>query len=1850
MVQPPYSPHISDYTSQPGKIMATLVNTSPNGGSIQVYLLGSITSSGGINIYTDPAYKMPEPVTVYAGQPYMISQNNIEQVFSESHLIFNGITKQQVINGNGLPEDDYQICIRAYDYNTGQPVSGEDPMGCANLSISSVEPPIVLNPICGDSITILPPQSMIMNWTMPVGTPVNTQYYLKMVEILPGERDPNDAMHSAGHPVFFETTLPTTSYIYGPANPALVEGKRYAFAVTAIDPTGKTAYRNGGMSEVCSFTCKVNSQGPGNGNTTTLQTTVRENTMSTGCTSTCKHQLTENTSPGTVNVNDDLQIAGFSMKVTSLDNPPAGDGSFSGIGKVPLPVLNSQNLYVKVHFDKIKVNGSKEVYDGKASGILKNNADFIPQVDNGLPVLPDDFSPTGLLNYFTDPGNNGQMAISNPTAEYELPIGKENGNYTLAITGVNFTAEQATFNAALAMNVSGKTIAFGAQHICFSPGGMCKSGILFLAKDVPVPAGSTDMITLKSAKSGFMNTISDPGTYVSFDANGFEELNLDAEYSTSHIKNVSDNKPAAIELKATAKDWSDWIANISVEPFYIDGQKDFSFDLDKSVPAYYDHSINSNPVGVSPVLAKLEEPGGPEWQGFYMPQLLVSLPAFVKRLNDPKPVTASLNDLIIDGQGVSVDAGLKNVLALGDGSLASWYFSVDALDLSVRKNSFNNASMTGKVILPVSGNDQGLKNQLDYTCLLAYSGEKLKYNFSVKAKDGISAPLWAAYLNIFSSSQFTINNDNPSGNIVADILLNGDLTIKTPDVDPIGSLDFELMHFEGLELSSIEPYFTLKYMSLGSPQKSMGGDGLPMGPSNEISRGLAGFPVTLKYNGLSTEGVGFKFGVDLKISDNALLPKVEGDFDIYGSLEYKTGNRPQIGGPKISTDAFIIEGPLGPVFIDGKLAFINTREWGHALSGSVGTSLLGVKLGGISGLGTEVVFGHKTEPDDFYYFAVNFHGTFAPVAFAPPSNLAWNGFGGGMYYHMSMNDKDVNIADPDAVLMKINGGQDLTKRYKPDKNSLVGFLATVMLGTVDKTMMNSASTLDIGINKNFSLDHVQYDLNGVLLSPPLSLGKLSFKNSLATISGRLKLDLSQNIYTADMDAQYIAKVIGNEVETPMSGDGKLNILADLNKGLWHIYAGTPRNPNYLHYKPYYPIPFDLDFKGYFMAGNDLGSDLPEFPSGFQGIMDQCHITVKPNPDRNNLAGDGNGGGTTGMTCGGYVDLGNPGGYDFEFIKVKFYGITGFDVSLFHSDKGCDGQPGKVGINGWYANGKIYGGLNLGVMAHVNLFGEKMDATIFDATAGAELSAGLPNPFWFDGDFFIHYDVLEGYVSGSINVPLKYGGDKCSPNAGDPLGGMNIISDLIPANSPASTGKLPKSQAGKVSIAATPAAAFNFPVEKNFEINYKDKENNDKHESFRINITEFYIRDLDHDSIFCGIHKSPSIGRTAFNNNKEFHFYSSDLPMFNPQTNYMMYLKVTVFDAQNKPLKNNATHKDYTEEKTVYFKTGDCLNNLAEIFLGGYPVPGERHFLTKQTPNGYFQLKQDAPCLVEDAKYDLKVRFTHESGSTDVPVIHSGSSSRFVFQVPDLPNDKVVKISIVKILNSYGKYERGKAASGFSHQALLSVYKSSYASVNLSTTRFNTGENINANLPDEIELYHYYFKTSQFKTLPEKLLSMENADQVTADRNGFNTARFGGRENFDVFDVNGYTKSIDAAALSIHPLVSITENTGNNSYQRDFILPLYYAMYNAGNCLSPDKTFYHSGVPDNKAVRQNSIPFIPEWVFPDELTADQPLGYNEIPPSLRYSRTTGDPNEIKPANPVPAKNSTKKANTGGYNRH
>jgi TANFOR domain-containing protein len=258
-VQPPFYSGFSYYVDHPEKIQVFFVNTSSS--TLDVYVQGRFSGDNGIEIYSDPNYIMPQPITLYQGVPYQLTQENLGEIFSPDHILYQGITAQELMQMGALPEGNYQFCFSVYDYNTHQLVSDEN-SGCSNIIIiSHIDPPEILNPLCGDSITATEPQNVLISWTTPVGAAPNVKYRLVMTEMHPGDRNPNDALAAASPPYFLEEdNLTVPQFLVGPSAPPLVEGRSYAFFVQAYDPDNMIVFKNNGTSEACWFTYKAAGQ------------------------------------------------------------------------------------------------------------------------------------------------------------------------------------------------------------------------------------------------------------------------------------------------------------------------------------------------------------------------------------------------------------------------------------------------------------------------------------------------------------------------------------------------------------------------------------------------------------------------------------------------------------------------------------------------------------------------------------------------------------------------------------------------------------------------------------------------------------------------------------------------------------------------------------------------------------------------------------------------------------------------------------------------------------------------------------------------------------------------------------------------------------------------------------------------------------------------------------------------------------------------------------------------------------------------------------------------------------------------------------------------------------------------------------------------------------------------------------------------------------------------------------------------------------------------------------------------------------------------------------------------------
>lgn len=249
----PYSPYITDYIANQNKTFISIVPNGSSSDQATIYFKASIVGDNGVAVYTKSGYKPPQGMQISGGFPKMLTGRTLADYFDANNLIFTKITYQELVNGSGLPEGSYTICVQIFDYATDLPLSQMPPMGCtAPLNIQHVDPPLLLSPVCGSHVFVSNVQNFLINWSYNPGVNNKTQYLLKIVPVLETQ-NANDAINTMVVPAFFEKIVGATSYLYGPADPKLILGQKYAYRIKAFDPDKKIQFKNNGESEVCTF-------------------------------------------------------------------------------------------------------------------------------------------------------------------------------------------------------------------------------------------------------------------------------------------------------------------------------------------------------------------------------------------------------------------------------------------------------------------------------------------------------------------------------------------------------------------------------------------------------------------------------------------------------------------------------------------------------------------------------------------------------------------------------------------------------------------------------------------------------------------------------------------------------------------------------------------------------------------------------------------------------------------------------------------------------------------------------------------------------------------------------------------------------------------------------------------------------------------------------------------------------------------------------------------------------------------------------------------------------------------------------------------------------------------------------------------------------------------------------------------------------------------------------------------------------------------------------------------------------------------------------------------------------------
>lgn len=252
ILQPPYTPFLSDYTD-PGaeKLTLQIILNDLTVNEFRTKLRLTIEGVG-ITITSNPNY-FPPPITLQGGVPQLVFGSDIADYFKSSNLVFQGLNPSVLEKTGGkLPEGIYRMSFEVLDYNRSTVVSNK---GSATAWMILNDPPIINLPVNNAKIKPINPQNIVFQWTpRHRGSPnaaFTTDYDLKLVEIWPAGRNPYDAINTS-RPIL-ETTTSSTLFVFGPDQTPLVLGREYALQIRARDTGGKDTFKNNGYSEVIRF-------------------------------------------------------------------------------------------------------------------------------------------------------------------------------------------------------------------------------------------------------------------------------------------------------------------------------------------------------------------------------------------------------------------------------------------------------------------------------------------------------------------------------------------------------------------------------------------------------------------------------------------------------------------------------------------------------------------------------------------------------------------------------------------------------------------------------------------------------------------------------------------------------------------------------------------------------------------------------------------------------------------------------------------------------------------------------------------------------------------------------------------------------------------------------------------------------------------------------------------------------------------------------------------------------------------------------------------------------------------------------------------------------------------------------------------------------------------------------------------------------------------------------------------------------------------------------------------------------------------------------------------------------------
>lgn len=1747
---PPYSAYIEDYLDR-----SIISFTNQGQVPLDIYIRGRFENDRGQFIETAPDAYSLVPINVPAMQTAVVHGSQLDEGYLNVNRLNTNLADSDYDNFKRtgiLPEGLYTFCITAYIRNQAgiyvQVSVPEGPGSCFPFHIAYATPPVIIAPFPHEEVPANPLQQVAISWTTPLGNLAGAllAYDVYLVKV-PAGYDANVAMAQAvqyGAGLFHkEQHVQINNFLFSQFTGfPLEEGAIYALMVQAKDLQGRAAIQNGGRSEVQVFTYgTTTATTAGSGTTAPVASpfTPGSCTCSTDIASLDKTNHNAAVTPGS-----QFTMAGITVTVASLS---AQGATLGGEGTITMGVAP-----VQVSFSGVVVNAGGVAVEGSvAAKSIMGNSYLGP---DGSPAIN-----TANFASFLDRLSSNNLGA--PGAGLLLPFGLQTPGapdaVNVAVTGLSITPAQAAYDAMAVVQLAdaNNVLSLMARNICFSQASlMCGDAIFSLGQDLALPVVQ---LTLRAFRS---NT--DPGTYVRYVDGSMQRFRIQAEYEfPTALVTRTDGSPLKAMLDADAASWSDWTAQVSMDPFKVPALAGVTFNLAGN--ALYDHSTLRNPAGMPTTLgpalaAKDAEIADNTWQGFFLPAATVAMPALVSNTGRPdNKLQFGVTNLVLDGNGLTGQVGARDVVEIGKGSLGGWYCSVDQIGINLLNSSFIGGGMGGQLVLPFSDRNS-TRARIDYSCTLSAQaqGGELKYQFVAQQRDNLDFSAWWATININNCS-IEVTNNTADGSTRASASLNGAISLQKTIQGH--KLDFELLNIQGLQLSTQQPYVQLAGLSsrFSSPQHS-----------------FSGFPVSIervepKMTG-SKAGVQFQLGVNISDLANGILPTARTSFTI--SADVLGGTRPLWKRTDLQVDEVCLEGDLGGLVTIKRACLRFFRD--HAVFGDGVEGNLEASFAGFDGMTVACNAKFGNTRFNYWYFDASV-GFAPPIALAPGISL--NGFGGGAWYNLARTaNNDVSAKD---YFKRMNQYQ--LGAYRPQEGTL-GFKAKVGVSSNDGYLFSGYG--EIGLQFDMSRPLSFPPITGTVYAEMLKAGAGLADDANAPVQGVINwyIGLADGVYQINgrMEMKY------PPVSPLVQGQGWFDLLADGRNGNYHVKFGVPDNRIEL------TIADLMTFRSYFMAGNNIGG-IPE-PDPL--IVDVSKLKGYEKLHYDHASG--------GMVMGASFHMQEKLEWAIFYLGVEL-GL-GFDISLARYEKGCDGRKGLPGLNGWYGLGQVYAKLAGSIGVDVDLPMVPRGVVVAgEIGASVLLQGGLPNPYWFNGYVNIYYNAL-GLLKGNVDFKVSIG-DKCVPET--QMFTLPLVQELKPANG-----------SRNIPLNASPGVLFNYPAETVFEIVVIDVDGRQTARSFRMDLTQCLVTDTDRNKVYASFRNSQGYAVFVDNENKDLAL--DPVSALEPQTNYRFEVAVNVMERKATRWEQcTYDGKPVQETHSTQFRTGECkLDELisdSRSRLGAFPFPGQRYFLPGESGEGAIILDKAYACAsAPSEKYELLVRFTPIKNGQALPAtekpIRLNGSRYLKFDLPQLPNDHLVRTEVIK----RKQFSASESAALVQHNsvAALGINRAISGSVQNQPIRLpalagmqgfaapvqtHTAVNIGSNtatgaslaagaLPGnqklrltdrtvDVVLYSYHFRTSRYNTLQEKMNAMHYGS-ITG-YSGFEspTVQLNAVEPFDQYDAKGFVSQPYLGGAKVYfsvPLITLKDQ--GNSWMDNYARPCVYDMFLAGG-LSADQERYRSGI-------------------------------------------------------------------------